>query len=261
MKNKIRLLALLVLSAVALCSLGGCASLKDMRAAHGIYTDETYQTVLYNKTEYRRINDQGGYLRPHVTDMDHVIYLTEQDVPVLLSESMGVPYLLSEDETFIISDNHETPDVYCRADRYDEIAALIVKPFAPTHFCYTYYKYDEQSFSSSEIMCILTEEQSEVIRTVLSTVPPTAITDKEYQDLHFLRELEACTEDALLRNYALDIYMTDNAYYLVIDQSGVGTYHPVPADLCDDISEILKPYLEHEEMLLSNIDEDETHSS
>ena len=260
MKKKFRFIAMLAIMALILSTLSGCMSLDDLRKDHAVYNDK--QSIVYNDVEYKQIANQNGYLKPHVSDTLSNIYVTEADVPVLLSQTIGSHFWVSDDGRFLIADDYTYSTIYCRTDCYDEIFARVTAKFVPTGYCYAYDKYNKEDYNHTEGLYHLTDKQTAVIRKVLTTVTAEEYSFLPQLDFNNVVELEACSDDMLFRNYVMDIYQLSVGYCLVLqeDKDSKVTIYPVPANLGSEFADILKPMLEQEQILNEKYEDDEGYS-
>lgn len=161
--------------ATLLCfSLCGCSELEQMRAEHAVWQEDG--SILWNGAVYRELelndsNRELDFAYDYVT-----IYVTEPDVPVLLSEMFGDGMDVCANGTLIKFYDYRNDyryKLYCREDAYDEMVNKLENGVNMNTYLYYYWDYDRQE----SVPYYLTEEQSYAIHTVLTTVIPVPIED------------------------------------------------------------------------------------
>lgn len=220
----------LALATVLCLSLCGCEELEIMRSEHAVWQEDG--SILWNGNVYRKLERVENI---DVLDVSYdyaVVYATEPDVPVLLSNWFGESLDVCGNGTLLEyydyrPAEHKT-EWYCREDVYDETAALLEKGIEMTTYFYEYYNYSTDDFERY----YLTKEQSEVINTVFATVRP--IFDAVFEepiiyeiyfyacdDSHrFESDVEMCmytTESGYCIEYDDFIYVVPMEYHDVFD--------------------------------------------
>ena len=124
MKKYIKLLCVLLLTVMICLCFCSCMELDQMRDKQAFW-GSTEETLYFRNAEYKLLpacNDLS------LTPGGHG-YITENDVPVLLSTSLGQHMSYDRDAIFIVSghwqNKPECNKVWCRADKYDEICKAI----------------------------------------------------------------------------------------------------------------------------------------
>lgn len=179
MKKLKRLLALVM--AFALClSLCGCRQLDELKARHATWMEDG--NILWNDYIYLPLYntyEQSDYAYVEELNFNdsEVIFVTDSDVPVLLSEMMGTngytgaDGLLVEVNCYVSSlhaDMEYSNTVYCRADLYDWTLNALQNGYEIQEYGYYFYDYDTGETASGT----LTSAQQRAIETVLNTVAP-----------------------------------------------------------------------------------------
>lgn len=212
MKKATRLIALFAALILVCLSATGCNAIDDMRAHHGFYTKTG--SIMLGDTEYLLL-PENEYFSP-LSDNADAVYVTDKDVPVLLSAMLGDGFDLYNDGLILSNGIYGEDQNYCRADKYDEIAAQMVGEFHPTGCCYTYSVLDTETEMYEERNYLLTEEQVEAVNEVLGTVERVTRAQNVKYTYDYGIELYACTDNMLLQNWVCNIEKNDNAYYIVI---------------------------------------------
>lgn len=132
--------AIIVFVLTALCfSLSGCHALNEARNAQAFLNDDG--TISYDGKIYKELPESSEY-----TDLIYslissssghdTVYITEKDVPVLLSGLVGISAYTDKDKKIIcadyimdnIMDNISGSRNYCREDIYDNFVEAIKNP-------------------------------------------------------------------------------------------------------------------------------------
>ena len=139
MKKTIRLLSVVALVALLGMIVCGCSMLDDMKAVHGILSEDK-QTVIYKGETFRKLPEGVPYY--FNSSYSNKINVTDEDVPVLLSEGYsyesyydglngilavstledfsGYDGLIALESTMYYSGSTDHFDFYCTEDNYDE---------------------------------------------------------------------------------------------------------------------------------------------
>lgn len=212
MKKVTRILALLLALMLVCLSATGCNAIDDLRARHGYYTESG--SIMLDKTEYRLLPD-NEYFSPINADVDS-IYVTDKDVPVLLSAMLGVGFDRYNDGLILSTTMYDKELNYCRSDKYEEIAAQMTGEFNPTGHCYTYLVFDTETEMYEEYNYLLTKEQDNAVNKVLDTVEPVKRAENATYTCDYSISLYACTDNMLLQDWVYDIEKSQNTYYIVM---------------------------------------------
>lgn len=136
--------------------------MRDNRAIYG----KTEETLYFRKAEYK--------LLPQCDDLyiedENLGYVTEKDVPILLSDMIGKSVWFDDDAIFIRS-NYSIFEqkVWCRADKYNEMVEKI-ENYELDSFCYWNpdfsYHYDESLMEKRYI--VVPSMVAEIIRSAFA---------------------------------------------------------------------------------------------
>ena len=239
MKKALRIVACLLVAVLACFSFSGCEMLDEMRACHAKRLESG--NIELNGQEYRAL-PSNQWFQP---DYDgEWIYVTDPDVPVLLSTKLGDMAESSSDGLFIrTSDENSEGTVYCRLDRYDEMLKRMEKGFTATGYCYSYLYYDEELEEEEWRYYFLTKEEVDAVDYVRKNVPGKLIQNADvfFDQVYVL--LERYDQDQLFRQYAYDVYVVGRTYYLMDDQ----ILYTVPTELNDTFASLMKKEVEMSE--------------
>ena len=137
MKNFKKIICL-VLTILICFSLSGCKVIDRMRNSQIHYNKN--QNLVYNNKVYKLLPDCEAFA-PNMENREF-LYVTDKDVPVLLSRIIGNEANITEDKKFItFEDKNYIPQYYAREDLYDDIdaimaesAGLTIEPVGPSEF-------------------------------------------------------------------------------------------------------------------------------
>jgi len=232
-----RILALLALLSM-LFSLSGCMYLDELRKFHGFWGENG--TILWDNTAYKEL-PAHQYLHAEGDPESSGVYVTEPDVPVLLSFS-GDYYRVSTDKLFLLNGTQ----VFCRVERFQEISDRLAAPFDPQILCYTYSTFDTEQNKSIEHRYDLTREQQDALSTVIKNTEPQTPGDGWTLRWDSRVELWECSEDMLLRNNCMALSQSGITYYLYLypeTPSDATKIFTVPTELNSVCADIMEEYV------------------
>ena len=246
MKKNLKRILVFVLAVMMLFSLCGCMALDEMRQAQAFYDESG--SILWNGSTYKML-PACDYFTPECT-YETWIYVTEADVPVLLSSLFNQEELVVCTDEAILS-SYYTNSYYCREDLYDSVSTRIQQGFTPDVVCYSYSAYDEETDEYTTEYYTLTQEQIDVIELIISTEEPMTMGDGWYLDYAWSVYLEECSEDMLFRRNSLDISVSGDTYYLFLYTDQGELVYAVP-DGCNAIfDEIVSAYKQSDDFYYS----------
>lgn len=214
MKKIYKSILAFALALMLLLSLSGCGALDQMRSeqAHNL----GYGTIRWNGETYRAL-PICDYLYP-IMDYTASIYVTDEDVPVLLSTMFHQETLdVSVDKNFLHAP--WTNVYYCREPLYEELCQRIKAPFEPDMICYEFSVYNEDTGKFEDRYYKLTDGQIEGLEEMLrgEALPNNDIMwEKQYWGMTLYKS----SEDRLLKKDYMDIYYTGNGYFLLTRPEG-----------------------------------------
>ncbi|MDO4743452.1 MAG: hypothetical protein Q4B04_05410 [bacterium] len=231
MKKLFKILTITIAAFLICFCFSGCQMIDDAREAQFIRISE--DKIKSGDIEYILL-PPCEYLRP-VSAYENV-YITDADVPVLLSEFFGETYQKSEDQVFVFGYSGDVITAYCRSDKYDEMSEKIKQGFNSTGYCYGYYNYEKQKME----YCKLTEHQAAAVDTVLSKVNPVVLPDMASLDYVDVVDLEEFSNDVQFRRSAVDIGIKNDQYYLINYQNDSTMIYQVPDNLAGVFKDIFE---------------------
>ena len=237
MKKWKRWIAIVLVSLLCL-SLCGCQRLEDMRAVHAVWQEDG--NILWDGNVYHKLEVDTSLENFDFTyAYDYrCIYVTEADVPVLLSNWFGDLVDVRANGMVLEYYNYrlleEEYQFYCREDVYDEVVRDLTMGVQLNTYFYPYYDFD----SDESKRYYLTEEQANTMHRILTTVTPVtrATLEESIQDALYLsicdenRRFEQDTDKCLL--------VTESCYCI----ESYGDIYIVPMEYTAMFAEIWKAY-------------------
>ncbi len=215
MKKYVRMIACVLMLALVCTSFCGCYALDELRSNHAMYKDN--DTILWNGEEYKRLPACEAFCPS--CDYSETIYVTDSDVPTLLSGVFGhMTYVCADgavlqcDDTsfaeFNLSGDYFYPEssyaYYCLAKDYDRIKAEIEQAHAGTleynTYSYSFGEYDETIEWYETRTRILTQTEKNAFLTAVGTASPAGEGAYDWQ-MEFIADVSETTEDLLLFGY------------------------------------------------------------
>lgn len=241
-----------VLACLLCMSLAGCHALDEAKANHGLLQPDG--SVRLGDVVYKPL-PACEQLSPEL-EYTADVSVTASDVPVLLASMMGSSYYKSKDGVLLIWQydgyNEKGGINYCREDRYEEMVARIEAGFKPDGYCYEYEWYNDEDGELWSEIYYLTEEQRQAIQTVFTTVVPVPQVAASSLNYDFCVELQLCSKDLLMREYAdLDICVYEGEYYLV-EYADNDMLYPVPATMNPTFEAIMKAHVDNEKAMFGD---------
>lgn len=235
--KSIKKILCLVLTLLLCFSLISCNRIDEMREMQVHFNDN--KNIVYDGHEYMLLPECEAF-NPK-TNFDKYVFLTEKDVPVLLSEMFGSIGYVSEDNNFITMGGIKyTNQHYARAGVYDKIVARINNGnyFDGYGFYYAYVDGAEEIPSHRSKFEFISNEVKEVIDIIMSGQPEEDI------DISLLYQFEnftlfASSDDLMFNEDVLTIYKTESHIYL-LDDNKVSNIYKVPKEHYDAINSIIE---------------------
>ncbi len=232
--------------AVLLCfSLIGCNAIDKMRDAQIHFNDKG--NLEYDGKEYKQLPACDAF-SPDITYSTN-LYITDKDVPVLLSEQFGGRAYLTKDELFINSHSYSTEDgnsaFFARTDIYNSIASRINAGDYFEGFCFYYQYWNEDGdigfFDQKEK--IISEESEKAVKEIITNGTPDEEIDIDLLTQFTVTDLYACSNDLLFSEYSATIYKTEKFIYITAF-TGLNKelVFKVSEEYYDAINEIIESY-------------------
>lgn len=228
--------------ALTLCVLlagmfAGCDMLDEMREDQAFSLG--YGEVLWNGNIYK-VLPENKYFNPIISG-ERSIVLTEEDVPVLLSDTIYLTYLgVSEDEVLLQS--YASDGVYCRADQHQALAKRLSEPFVAEELCFQYSYYDFEKDEYVEGFHTLTPTQSHAVNEVLTTVTPWVLDESAVQLSGWSIIIQESSADHLMRKDRAELIVEGLSAYLVMEMGGESYVYTIPETLRPVFIEMINLY-------------------
>lgn len=243
MKKIMKRLGILLLLGAMVFALCGCDALDEMRE-HQIFPNEDGSFVI-NDVRYVQL-EANDYFTPGDT-FDGTYYLTESDVPLLLSSQFCIGSLdLTEDGRFCRDWRRDL--WFCREDLFEEVQAKNREPFVPDTLFYSYVTWDEHG-EWKDMVYKLSLEEVAAIAQVLKT-EPLQLGDGIYISSDWEFGLTEATDDLLFRHGGPSIHKAGNTFYVSAYKDTGATTYQVPEELnpiFEKISAAYRKEFYHEE--------------
>ncbi|MBR5516023.1 MAG: hypothetical protein IKU52_07450 [Clostridia bacterium] len=213
MKKRIKIISLMLSVILSLVFFSGCSFIDKQRKLHGVWTKE--ETIMLNGTEFVKFTAVDSFKPTIPGDMNNNIYVTDEDVPLLLRFAYGTYFNYDETKDFLILNNEYSYDysdrVYCRKDKYDKYMKYAENATADI-LCYE-YEYYESGINYSTDVYILTEEEEEAIYSIHKYLEPLDIYEGVAFNVEYSVIIEGSSENMLFRNDYGMLFTAGNRVY------------------------------------------------
>lgn len=255
MKKMSKIFAL-ILAIIMMClCLSGCDELDEMRKEQAFWLESgNADSLIYNGEIYKKIEGTNLPDPLYNCSYEEQVYVTDPDVPVLLSQSYGEWLDISEDHNFMygyIYGPYETEyygvyesgteSLYCKDDMYDAVSSKIASGIEYTLYGYGYYTYDEEDdFYGKFNYYYLKNDEIKAINKVIEEVKPTE-DDMINYNYEYLLTFDKVSDDKLFGKYSYELYYNNFDGYYLADYSealGISTYYKVPDSLTKTFDKI-----------------------
>lgn len=229
MKKIIRITVCAVLLAALCLSLSACQQLDDLKNKTGIYTDETKEEISLRGKTYVKFAEQAmeSFHKDAYPITDAWgIYITDADVPVLLSQSEGESIRYNTDaegEPIILAVTDSTPYnyryiYYCREDKLNEVKAKMgTSTLDHLYTDHSYWSNAQDSYVYGKKL--LSQEQYDVIMKTIDRPYDSEKDLAETADIYFYNWKGLYYTDAeMLFKNDIEIELVESetgAYYVI----------------------------------------------
>lgn len=236
-------LLLILLLTLGLC---GCDALDDMRKAQ-MQLDENGD-VVFEGIRYQRL-PEGEFLSPEYSGLQY-IFITEPDVPVLLSQILCETMMaISEDGNFLV--DMENGVCYCREELYESVFDQIMNGFEVAAMQYDYGCYDEEEGMYRQMAYTLTQAQRDAVYEVLETVEPVEVGRDWSINGQWYLYLYECSQDGFFKKGAMELVASENSYTLMLEDGEQTLAYLVPTEYKAVFAQIISTYVRASEELYS----------
>lgn len=237
MKRMKKLIAALLLCVLVL-SCAGCANLDEMKASHAIWKDEDQTALELNGETYKRLPANNYFEIWEYAD--EYVFVTAEDVPVLLSEQFGTRMAIGKDHIILESLWYENdrPIYYCRADQYDEVVKQMVEGVSLDLMIYDFWSFE----TGENTTYTLTAEQMNAVEAVLKT-QPTSLGVNGYEEDYSVY-LYHSSQNYLFRENIGTLIALNGEYRIITTNESEDLCYSVPAELKPQFDRIFKKYMD-----------------
>lgn len=233
MKNRMKKLVSLLLIVLFVLSLCGCTmdSIKESRAT---WIDKS-KTIDWQGEEYVLLAPSYEDIQP-ILDYESLVYVTDEEVPLLLQTILGENMHVSLDGKFLVGWEW----VYCRKDCYSEMLQCLEAGADMDGYCYEYW--DE---NNSNAYYQLSDSEVQKLNDILVQMTPDSKVADEFYDAEevvWLLDVEMCSDDMLFRSIFFEVWENEGEYYFVSfdETSDEQIIYKVPASNVKKIKDIFK---------------------
>lgn len=224
-----------ILCLVLIGSLAGCDMLDEMRENQAF--SKGYGEILWKGKIYKALPENENFCP--VISGENSVCLTEEDVPVLLSETVCLAYLgVADDETLLY--HYDTSLTFCREDKFDAYAARMVQPFVAEELCFQYGYYDYENDEYIEGFHTLDEKQTAAVEQVLKEAEPWMLGDYSISGWSVM--VQESSKDHLMRRDHVEIVVEGLSAYLLVDTGKDTAVYTVPDALRPVFIELMNLY-------------------
>ena len=244
MKKSVRILLLLLVVILTATSLCGCEEIEQARKTHGYY--DAYGNVILNGVRYVPIT-VNEYFTVDTPESCLHIDVTEQDVPLLLKDTLGRDMTLSKDEIFLCNYDFETY-YYCREDKFAEFNERMTREFVPDGYYYDYGIVNDEGYYGDSAYYQLTPQEVEAVNTILGQ-QPLEIPESMISEYTVSVQLFTATKDLYFRNYFVNLQYEDGVYTFVrydnsetlyVDEIPMAYVYEIPASMNSVFADIMQ---------------------
>lgn len=235
MKKWCKRISILLLLGVLVFALCGCAELDRMRELQ-IFVEE--DGSFYHKGVHYVELDANDYFYPAGL-YSRIFYLTEPDVPVLLSSDYASGRLAFTEDGLYCRD-YSWGRWFCAEDVFEETQAKNRDPYLPDTLYYEYYEYKGNGVDEHNLY-VLSAKEYDAINKVLEG-DPLELGDGMYLSYDWGMGLTASTKDLLFRHEGPDIQKAGETYYLVIYRENGPITYKVPEEYKEIFDGMLENY-------------------
>lgn len=236
--KKILKISALILALMMMCLyLTGCDELDQMREGQAVWTTkDSTDSITYKGTYYKKLDIDNTPNPLYNQNISNTVYVTDSDVPVLLSNRFGEYFNISEDESFITGwlYGYMFEEVlYCRADIYDSVMSKINEGVEYTKYGFGYYQWDDEELTDIWTYTYLTTEEINAVNKVLEDVEPVSDSNVAYNEIYIL-SLDKVSEDNYFGRSAFELYVDGTGTYYLVQYSetlDMYTHYEVPKEL------------------------------
>ena len=269
MKRTLKISALALVIAMLCLSFCGCAALDDRKDTHAVWTQKgSKDSITYNGEVYKLLENEDEHNPAYNEENLLTLYVTEPDVPAILSKRFGIDLQLSSDENFItgvlydeynIGYHNDSPIpltgeyglyaetgfftlvFYCKEDMYDEITEKLEAGVNYTGYGYGYWAFEDGNENSYHFF-YLSDEDAKFMDKVIDEVKANDSCNLD-DSCYSLCTLKSVSEDNCFGGKEYYVNRDDNGNYAlsyIIEESGANTIRQIDKKHNKDFERIFK---------------------
>ena len=245
--KRIKIIAVVCVLLSAMMLLSSCNLIDELKEQRFEWKDSDVfsDTIVYKGEEYKRIeNKLGRHIRyePEVQG-----YVVEEDVPLLLIDTLGSTCHYDEDIDMIMQDGYFFPE-----DKFEYYSNLVENAALNRYMIdYEYYDYEEQE--SVNVFYLFSEKETELVDGTIDTVIKKEVED--VSDVYGYERINLFNCDETGRVYRSTVFEIYRDRYagvcgiLEFDQdTGAYFIYDVPANHQKTINKIFDKYYKNSSM-------------
>lgn len=234
-KKKIKTISLVLMVCIVSTALSGCFSLQELKEKQANMDDEG--NICVGNYKYIAI-EAGEELNPDFDEFNEV-YISDEEIPLLLTPEMGSSYTISDDGIFI----EGYKGYYCREDKYEEVSSALSKKYTVKGYKYGYHNFEKDKLCDEE----MSAESVQTIKTILSKVKGEKNGETLYDQYETSCTIYSYGESKYLTREEFAIEFCKDKIYFVkyIDDDGSIIVYDIPNNYHSQLREMFKPVLEN----------------
>ena len=233
----------LILVLVCCFTLSGCVDIDELRKSHGIWADETHNTILLNDKVYERLmfNDRLSI----DVEIGSTGYVTDANVPVLIKDMYGEWFWMDEDGLYIwmdIDDDYDK-EYFCLSEKHEEITAMLEDTSIMKNY---YYDYRDGSDNKYKRYFLTDEEVDAIADCLLDGENERIIPYDEGLTYDYYVQIYRCDDSEVFSEFCWGIMAYENRYYICMYTIEETMIYEVTEDDFPIFGKMLQEYTEKE---------------
>ena len=208
--KKLRRIISVVIILCLMFLLCGCDYIDDLRKTHAKFVDG-YEEIELCGDIYKYIDVSDDV---ELGGIAHSVYVTEPDVPLLLSRDLCEYGFLNNDRSILTLNNSK----YVREDIYDKVNDELNNSLEFTRYCFETWKNDEEIE-----YYYLTDTERDKINGLFYTAKYNCYfsNDEDYPGYDYRSiSIYSASESGAFRAYAFSVFKTDDGYRIYLQKRG-----------------------------------------
>ena len=205
---------LVILSLLLLCvTMTACNPVPEMRKNHATWNED--DSISYNGKTYRQLPPHDTF-SPIIDAGSDTVWVTEPDVPVLLSRMMGEHFYSCQNGDFL-TDNSES-GIYCDSEIYDDMVQSIEAGAPMIYYCFELTEYNLEKGIYETKRILIDEDLSAALKIAFSK-PPIELPPGASLDYNERLLIYRCSKDMMFLTFAFYLLYNNSTEicYLVVE--------------------------------------------